>query len=146
MRNSLVNTFLGILTTSEVHELIDIFKGKGRRRITPFVEEYLLNNSQSGPVVEEDGKHVLLHSDVEVSDEVLEKGNNDVEEQTKNLKGVLFILDSFRRTRKFQNILKGREVLNLYNQASDQSLSRIDKLEGNSVAKSKGILINKKHY
>ena len=41
MQRSLVNTFLGILTTSEVHELIDIFKGKGRRKITPFLEEYL---------------------------------------------------------------------------------------------------------
>ena len=144
MQKSLVNTFLGILTTSEVHELIDIFKGKGRRKITPFLDEYLREISDDGEPSSEDSKKALLHQykNNELNETDIYEVNSNEEP-----KGVLFILDSFRKTRKYQQILKSKEVLGLYSKTSEQAIVSSDELEGNSAAKSsKGILINKKHY
>jgi hypothetical protein len=146
VQKSLVNTFLGILTTSEVHELIDIFKGKGRRKITPFLDKYLKEISDDGEPSSEDSKKALLH---QYKNNELKDTDNDTCDDSSNEepKGVLFILDSFRKTRKYQQILKSKEVLGLYSKTSEQAIISSDELEGNSVAKSsKGILINKKHY
>lgn len=145
MHKSLINSFLGILTTSEVHELIDVFKGKGRRPITPFLEEFLDKIDEENGVSVEDSKKILLHQSVLDFNE--EKKLEHIPETPEGgLKGVLFILDSFKKTKKYQQLLKSREVLNLYGQTSSQAISGQSENEASGVAKSKGILINKKHF
>lgn len=144
MQRSLVNTFLGILTTSEVHELIDIFKGKGRRKITPFLEEYLESIESEEISSAEDIKKSLFSSDTCLSGDLSEE--EIVDDSASERKGVLFILDSFKRTRKYQNLLKSKEVITLYSKIKNQPISRSYTLENNTTAKSKGVLVNKKHY
>lgn len=144
MQRSLVNTFLGILTTSEVHELIDIFKGKGRRKITPFLEEYLESIESEDISNVEDTKKSLFSTKSNFSGDLSQDLSN--EESKGERKGVLFILDSFKRTRKYQNLLKSKEVINLYSKIKNQPISRSNAVENNITAKSKGVLVNKKHY
>ena len=146
MLRSLINTFLGILTTSEVHELIDIFKGKGRRKITPYLEQYLasIDNDEFHDV--DNSKQVLLQEGISFNTLKDASEKHEVNEG-KELKGVLFILDSFRKTRKYQNLLKSREIINLYGLIKTQAITKSDELKSNQkVAKSKGVLVNKKHY
>ena len=145
MQRSLINTFLGILTTSEVHELIDIFRGKGRRKITPYLEEYLNSVNEEDLSDINHSKHSFIPLDT-VSDAAESQLDLDSGQSAEELKGVLFILDSFRKTRKYQNLLKSKEVINLYSLIKGQAISRSNEIDSNNTAKSKGVLINKKHY
>lgn len=147
MRSSLVNSFLGILTTSEVHELIDVFKGKGRRPITPYLVEYLENiDIKQNGVSAEDSNHVLLHQVSQDNNQVILEDLGAEEVDSTELKGVLFILDSFRKTKKYQQLLKSREIFNLYNKTNSEAIGGLNDQEVVNTAKSKGILINKKHF
>ena len=147
MRHTLLNSFLGILTTSEVHELIDIFKGKGRRKVTPYLEKYMAKIKQDDSSGGDDLKRSFLQG------RILERGiegepsREEILNSEDQLKGVLFILDSFRKTKTSQNRLKSREVYSLYQEINDQSVFGTDSLkDASSFSKSKGILVNKKHY
>lgn len=145
MQSSLTNTFLGILTVSEVHELIDIFKGKGKRDITPFLEKYLSESCDADQALEEDKKIILFKAEAEGKSEDGDLSDHSSEGQLEK-KGVLFILDSFRRTKKYQAMLKSVEIIKLYEQVNSQPVRNVKALEVNTGAKSKGILINKKHF
>ena len=105
MLSSLTNTFLGILTVSEVHELIDIFKGKGKRDITPFLESYLAESKDSEQILEKDKKRILFKTDATESQEDEFSSEGSQEGQTAK-KGVLFILDSFRKTKRYHLITR----------------------------------------
>ena len=145
MQSSLTNTFLGILTVSEVHELIDIFKGKGKRDITPFLEKYLAESCDAEQALEQDNKIILFKAEAEDKSKDGDSPDHSSEDQSEK-KGVLFILDSFRRTKKYQAMLKSVEIIKLYEQVNSQPVRNVKALEVNTGAKSKGILINKKHF
>lgn len=145
MQGSLTNTFLGILTVSEVHELIDIFKGKGKRDITPFLEKYLAESCDAEQILDRDKKIILFKTEAQEDPEE-EDSLTQLRDDPSERKGVLFILDSFRRTKKYQAMLKSVEIIKLYEQVNAQPVRNLRALEENIGAKSKGILVNKKHF
>ena len=145
MQRSLVSKLLGIFTTSEVHELIDVFKGKGRRNITPYLEDYLQSISAESSSSSNKEPNLASLRNKKYASKTIEQ-SDEISKKTDNQKGVLFILESFRKTKKYQNMLKSREVMNLYGHIKTQPISKIKDVESNLVAKSKGILVNKKHY
>ena len=146
-QSSLVNKFLGVLTTSEVHELIDVFRGKGRQKLTPFLEQYVKKLDSSKAYKQDELKLALIKG---ASSEKYSSEHADEVDQLKEAptekKGVLFILDSFRKTRKYQKMLKSSEVISLYNEMNRFSSEQLDPNEVQVSNRNKGVLINKKHF
>ena len=148
MLRSLTNKFIGILTVSEVHELIDIFKGKGRHDITPSLEKFLTEVREEEIPHKGDKKVRLLHRSLIDRDQGQIEGSLTEQDYRydEKRKGVLFILDSFKRTKKYQEKLKSIEIINLYNKVSGDFVGNSNSVEKTTVTKSKGILVNKKHF
>ena len=86
----------------------------------------------------------MLSPEASLSDEVSDSEYFEAPEGER--KGVLFILDSFKKTRRYQNLLKSKEVISLYSKIKNQQISRANTVVSNTTAKSKGVLVNKKHY
>lgn len=145
MQRSLTNHLLGILTVSEIHDLIDVFRGKGKRDITPFLQQYLKKLDQEELVIQNEDKQSLIESlNDDDDDEVVQAKDIFDVSDSEEKKGVLFILDSFKKTRKSQELLKSREVINLYLKINSETKKSNSSLEISYQSKSKGILINKK--
>ena len=145
MQRSLTNHLLGILTVSEIHDLIDVFRGKGKRDITPFLQQYLKKLDHEELVIQNEDKQSLIESlNDDDDDEVVQAKDIFDVSDSEEKKGVLFILDSFKKTRKSQELLKSREVINLYLKINSETKKSNSSLEISYQSKSKGILINKK--
>ena len=145
MQRSLTNHLLGILTVSEIHDLIDVFRGKGKRDITPFLQQYLKKLDHEELVIQNEDKQSLIESlNDDDDDEVVQAKDIFDVSDSEEKKGVLFILDSFKKTRKSQELLKSREVINLYLKINSETKQSNSSLEISYQSKSKGILINKK--
>ena len=90
-------------------------------------------------------KKIILFKTEAQEDPEEEDSLTQLRDDPSERKGVLFILDSFRRTKKYQAMLKSVEIIKLYEQVNAQPVRNL-RAEENIGAKSKGILVNKKHF
>ena len=129
----------------EILDLSDISSGKGRMSLTAMLLDKMGHSSEGVNVLDEKSEPASVRDSALVDKE-------DEGEKSLNVpqKGVLFILDSWRKTKSSMKKLKQKEVLVLYDEcsryqtASDEAGKEEKVAIGSDI--SRGLLINKKQY
>ena len=142
---SIFRTLLGVLTFEEIMDLAEISSGKGRVYLSDkLLQEIGISTFDE---VKQEVSAVEESKNEDIITEYEERAEVSDEKKEEVLKGVLFILDSWRKTKSSKKRLKEKEILDLYESCSQFS-STTDStgqkmIMGTAV---RGLLVNKKQY